>query len=296
MSQRRMFNKDVIETEWFTDMPATAQMLYIHLSMNADDDGFVTNSKMAMVNAHASKDDLAILLAKKYVMELERGLYLIKHWRQNNYLRNDRYKKSDYADRLAAFSIKEDGSYTLKPGMDTNGIPSGYQEGEEAQWETMGREGDIYKGIPSKWYTQDRIGEERSGKVTIETDKNCLKQPLLLSILIEKGFITELEATDPEWDSFLDSFYKSRLEDMGAREDAFRDCKVKIWYALQSITHYRRVDKEDGTADLIPYLDTSEIAYKFQWLRKCLTEACGKGETEFDSLLDDYIESKGEME
>lgn len=117
MAQRRMFSKEVVETEWFTDMPATTQMLYIHLSMDADDDGFVTNTKMAMVNSHASKDDLAILFAKNYVIKVENGLYLIKHWRQNNYIRSDRYKKSDYADRLENFTVKSDGSYTLaKPG------------------------------------------------------------------------------------------------------------------------------------------------------------------------------------
>lgn len=126
MAKRRMFSKEVIQTDWFTDMPATAQLLYIHLSMDADDDGFVTSSKTAMVNAHAGKDDLSILMAKRYVIQVESGLYLIKHWRQNNYLRNDRYKKSDYADRLNDFDQKPDGSYTPKDGsvyqMDTNGI------------------------------------------------------------------------------------------------------------------------------------------------------------------------------
>lgn len=128
MAKRRMFSKEVIGTDWFTDMPATSQLLYIHLSMEADDDGFVTSSKSAMLNAHATKDDLAILTAKRYVIPLDSGLYLIKHWKQNNYLRNDRYKPSDYADRLADFDQKPDGSYTLKDGlvyqMDTSGIPS----------------------------------------------------------------------------------------------------------------------------------------------------------------------------
>lgn len=124
MAQRRMFSKEVIQTEWFTDMPAAAQMLYIHLSMDADDDGFVTNTKVAMLYAHASKDDLSILIAKKYVIQVESGLYLMKHWRQNNYLRSDRYKPSPYTDRLSNFDVKEDGSYTEKKEVSTTGIPS----------------------------------------------------------------------------------------------------------------------------------------------------------------------------
>lgn len=131
MANRRMFSKDVIQTEWFTDMPATAQMLYVHLSMDADDDGFVTNTKIAMLNAHASKDDLSILVAKSYVIPMEQGLYLLKHWRQNNYIQKDRYHKSDYADRLENYEQKADGSYTKKKAciqngykMDTGCIPS----------------------------------------------------------------------------------------------------------------------------------------------------------------------------
>lgn len=151
-----MFSKEVIETDWFTDMPATTQLLYIHLSMDADDDGFVTNTKMAMMNAHASKDDLAILTAKNYVITLEQGLYLIKHWRQNNYLRSDRYKKSAFADRLADFDQKTDGSYTLKNGsvyqMDTSGIPSIGKD-------RLGKSKDsIGKSIPS--YSVDSIDDD----------------------------------------------------------------------------------------------------------------------------------------
>lgn len=114
MARKRMFSRDVIGTEWFTDMPATAQMLYVHLSMDADDDGFVVNTKTAVINSHASKDDLSILLAKHYIIKVEEGLYLVKHWRQNNYIQKDRKKQSDYADRLSMFGVKEDGSYTFK--------------------------------------------------------------------------------------------------------------------------------------------------------------------------------------
>ena len=131
MAQRRMFSKEVVEADWFTDMPATTQLLFFHLSMFADDDGFVVNSKMAMMNAHASTDDLKILLAKNYVIEVESGLYLLKHWRQNNYIQKDRYHRSDYADRLVGFEQKQDGSYTKKKAciqngyeLDTKRIPS----------------------------------------------------------------------------------------------------------------------------------------------------------------------------
>ena len=151
-----MFSKDVVCTEWFTDMPATTQALYYQLSMEADDDGFVTNTRMAIFNSHASVDDLSILVAKNYVIPMEDKLYLIKHWRQNNYIRTDRYTKSDFSDRLAQFATKEDGSYTFKQKADiTNAVSKGDLV---YQMDTT--------GIPNgnQWYTQDRLGKVSLGK------------------------------------------------------------------------------------------------------------------------------------
>ena len=45
MAERRMFAKKITESDAFLDMPSSTQMLYFHLSMNADDDGFVNNPK-----------------------------------------------------------------------------------------------------------------------------------------------------------------------------------------------------------------------------------------------------------
>ena len=43
MAEKRMFSAKIIESDAFLDIPATAQMLYFHVCMNADDDGFVNN-------------------------------------------------------------------------------------------------------------------------------------------------------------------------------------------------------------------------------------------------------------
>ena len=41
MARRRMFSLDVVDTDAFLDMPSSAQNLYFHLGMRADDEGFV---------------------------------------------------------------------------------------------------------------------------------------------------------------------------------------------------------------------------------------------------------------
>ena len=45
MAQKRMISKRVIQTDMFMDMPLSAQALYFHLNLEADDDGFIANVK-----------------------------------------------------------------------------------------------------------------------------------------------------------------------------------------------------------------------------------------------------------
>ena len=92
MANRRMFSLDVIDTDNFLDMPLSAQGLYFHLGMRADDDGFIASPKKITKLINASNDDLKLLIAKGYLLPFESGVVVIRHWRQNNYVKGDRYK------------------------------------------------------------------------------------------------------------------------------------------------------------------------------------------------------------
>ena len=94
MAERRMFAKTIIDSDEFLDMPLSAQALYFHLSMRADDDGFVNNPKKIQRMIGASDDDYKILIAKSFVLRFESGVIVIKHWRINNYIQKDRYKET----------------------------------------------------------------------------------------------------------------------------------------------------------------------------------------------------------
>ena len=123
-----MFSAEIIDSDAFMDMPLSAQALYFHLNMRADDDGFVNNPKTIQKLIGASPDDLTILKAKNFIIEFESGIVVIKHWLMNNTIRKDRYKMTNYLDERALLSVKENGSYTLGlPNgnqMATNGKPS----------------------------------------------------------------------------------------------------------------------------------------------------------------------------
>ena len=114
MAERRMFAKTIVLSDSFLDMPMSARCLYFTMGMLADDDGFVGSPKAIMRQCGATDDDMRILLAKKYVLGFESGIIVIKHWRMNNYLQNDRHKTTTYLDELATLSIDEKGAYTNK--------------------------------------------------------------------------------------------------------------------------------------------------------------------------------------
>lgn len=123
MAERRMFSKVVIDSDTFLDMPLSAQALYFHLSMRADDDGFVNNPKRIQAYVGASTDDLKILLAKHFLIPFESGVVVIKHWKVHNYIQKDRYKETYYqAEKALLEEAPKTKEYTRKPNLDTNCI------------------------------------------------------------------------------------------------------------------------------------------------------------------------------
>lgn len=125
MANKRMFSKDITDSDPFIEMSSATQALYFHLNQGADDDGFNNQVSMAMWKAHASVDDLKVLMAKNYVIRFEGGLIVIKHWRLHNTLRKDRYTPTNYQEELSQLGIKDNGAYTLGCQVVAERLPDG---------------------------------------------------------------------------------------------------------------------------------------------------------------------------
>lgn len=145
MAEKRMFSKTIIDSDAFLDMPLSSQALYFHLSMRADDDGFVNNPKKIQRIIGCGDDDLKLLMVKKFLIPFESGIVVIKHWRIHNYIAKDRYKETNYIEEKSLLGIEKNKSYSLISEnenctplislsknciqtvykSDTNGIPTG---------------------------------------------------------------------------------------------------------------------------------------------------------------------------
>lgn len=112
MAERRMFAKTIIDSDAFLEMPQSTQLLYFHLSMRADDDGFINKPKTIMLMIGCKNDDMAILTAKKFIIPFEAGIVVIKHWKIHNYIQKDRYNETKYKELKGELELDENGAYT----------------------------------------------------------------------------------------------------------------------------------------------------------------------------------------
>ena len=132
MAQRRMFSKVITNSSRFLMMPQSAQNLYFHLGMNADDDGFCEHFTI-MRMTESKPDDLRILQSKEFVKIFDDKVLIVLDWKENNYVRSDRYTPSRY------LKIYKEELELL------SGIPIGIPNDNQR-------------------LTQDRIGKDRIGK------------------------------------------------------------------------------------------------------------------------------------
>ena len=113
MANKRMFSKEITNTDRFQSMKPSSQALYFHLGMNADDDGFVGNPMSITKCIGASENDLKTLTESGYLIPFGGGVYLITDWLINNYIRSDRHKPTIYQEYLRLVCCDDSHRYVI---------------------------------------------------------------------------------------------------------------------------------------------------------------------------------------
>ena len=164
MAQRRMFSLQIVDTDAFMDMPLSAQALYFHLGMRADDDGFVSNARRIQKLVGAADDDLKLLIAKRFILVFPSGVIVLKHWKISNYIQKDRYKPTLYREEKATLYLKPDGAYTDHP---SEGARPCIQPVSTTDTKSEKPAIPTVCGDVSILDTQDRLGKDRLGQVRL---------------------------------------------------------------------------------------------------------------------------------
>lgn len=109
-----MFSLRIVDSDEFLDMPLSTQALYFHLSMRADDEGFIDNPKKIRRMIGASEDDLKLLIAKNFIIPFESGIVVVTHWKTHNYIPKDRFKPTMRDAEKEMLELDKKGMYKLR--------------------------------------------------------------------------------------------------------------------------------------------------------------------------------------
>lgn len=263
MANRRMFSKDIVRSDAFLDLPISAQALYFHLGMEADDRGYVANAKSLIRMVGANMGDLEQLVNKRFVLCREEGLILVKHWRINNYIQNDRFVETKFTDDLKKLFFDENNSYTEK---DTKN--------------------PCIQSV-SSLYTQVRIGKDSIGKDSIEGYTKIYHDKLLfcescLQKIISKNFLSLEDYA--EKDRYLELF------NLLLETYTEKNIVISLNYTLLQVCS-RRWNEEKRCLEYEGIKEDYSINDKYSYLRTSLYNSCEKFKDGYDGIMDEWLET-----
>lgn len=179
-----MFSDEITKSDAFLDMPTGSQVLYFHLGMEADDDGFVSSPKMIRKLLGSTDDEYKLLVAKKFIIIFENGICVIKHWRINNQLRKDRYTETKYIKEKTSLFIRKNGSYTTNPA-EAIPVPQGHFSLETVD----------DKLVATSWQPTVALGKDSIGKVSKDNTGDFLIKNTNTNTILKEKFKSHREAS-----------------------------------------------------------------------------------------------------
>ena len=103
-----MISRGLIEADDFLNLSKEAQCLYLHLNLNADDEGILNNVSTVMRLCDCSEDAFNELIQTGYVLPVVGNIFAITHWNVNNTLSEKRKKKSIFVDVKRYLDLEDD--------------------------------------------------------------------------------------------------------------------------------------------------------------------------------------------
>ena len=170
MAERRMLSIKITSSARFLRMSHASQALYMHLVMNADDDG-VVEAFSVMRLAAANEENLQELADRKFIRLLNEDLVAhILDWDENNKIRSDRKRDSIYKDLLERVEAEEE-SAAVEAAVE----PDVEESSNDALAADCGQVtadcGQVTADCPHR-IGKVRLGEDRVGKDRVGTTRD----------------------------------------------------------------------------------------------------------------------------
>lgn len=249
MANKRMFSLSIVDTDAFLDMPVSSQLLYFHLAMRADDEGFVGNPKRLMRMLGANEDDYKVLVAKKFIVPFESGVAVIKHWLIHNTIRMDRYAPTTYIEEKKQLVLKDNKAYKLVDLSDKKALECG-------------------KPIGNHLVTQVKLSKVKLSKVSKATPSVAEHNPMGAEIV--RAFI--------EFNPACSKFYNNKTQRFAC------DNLIKE-YGLAKVLKVIEILPKTNTMQFVPTI-TTPLQLEDKWAS--LQSAMLKKKSEHQEKLSKY--------
>lgn len=132
MATKRMFSNNVIEDDDFMMLSKDAQLLYFHMGMATDDDGFTKKYRTTMRSLGIGNEVLKELIQQGFIYVFKSNVALIRAFKINNDLKNDRYHETIYQQEFNQVEERDKKYYLINTNqepqnsnMDTSWIQDG---------------------------------------------------------------------------------------------------------------------------------------------------------------------------
>ena len=163
MAIRRMFAKSITDSDDFLDLPLDVQLLYFHLGMQADDEGFLNSTKKIVRMLGVEPDALQILCDTGFLIPFPSGVVAIRHWHVNNKIRKDRYIGTQFMEEWEQLTQRYEVYEWAVPGEGSAETNTGEAETKVGSVETKVGRAETKVGQAG---AKEREGKERVGEET----------------------------------------------------------------------------------------------------------------------------------
>lgn len=221
MAQKRMFDRAIIDTDKFMDLPMSAKALYFLLGMEADDEGFVSYKKVLRIHG-GNEDDVKVLTAKGFLIAFPSGVVVITDWNENNYIDKNRVKPTQYQPEKAML-LTEGRKYVFNNGLTRVGEGRIGYSGEAAlRIESVTKEEEprkpkadtsylqvfaLWSDYPLQW-RKNRTEIDAARNLLVESNLEDMKQMLKIYERYKDSpfcpSILKPSDLDRKWDNLLD--------------------------------------------------------------------------------------------
>lgn len=113
MPKRRTISMNLYDSNNFISMTHSSQLLYTHLLIRSDDEGYYDGINRIMKLLDIKHDSKEELIDKGFLIVFESGITLIKHWLTQNSVCKDRFHNSRFIEEKIRIYVDKNKIYQL---------------------------------------------------------------------------------------------------------------------------------------------------------------------------------------